>query len=143
MSVSVDSILIVEDNSVDLDLAIRAFGRCNLINPLRIARDAEEVIALMQRWEEGEPTPTLILLDLNLPGLSGMEVLRQIKTHDKFKTIPVIMLTSSGDEEDIQEAYLLGANSYIIKPMDFGRFRELAAQIGSYWCRVNTSPKYV
>jgi CheY-like chemotaxis protein len=143
MSVLVGSILIVEDNSVDLDLAIRAFGRCNLLNPIEVARDGEEVMGLMQQWEAGEPTPMVILLDLHLPRVSGLEVLRRLKSHKQFKAIPVIMLTSSGEDRDIREAYRSGVNSYIVKPVDFARFLELAAQIESYWCRVNIPAKYI
>lgn len=141
ISVSIGSILIVEDNSVDLDLAMRAFGRCNPFNPLQVARDGEEVMLLMRRWEDGEPAPTVILLDLHLPRVDGLEVLRRLKSHKRFKAIPVIMLTSSGEGRDIREAYRLGVNSYIVKPVDFATFTELAAQIEDYWCRVNTPPK--
>jgi CheY-like chemotaxis protein len=141
MSVSVSSILIVEDNCVDLDLAIRAFGKCRLFNPIQVARNAEEVMVLMGRWEAGDLVPTVILLDLHLPIVDGLEILRRLKSHQRFRAIPVIMLTSSGDDRDIREAYRLGVNSYIQKPVDFGRYLELAAQIEAYWCGVNMSPR--
>ena len=137
----VGSTLLVEDSAVELDLAMRAFGRRKLFNPLQVARNADEVMALMREWENGEPVPALILLDVHLPGVGGLELLRRLKSHKEFKAIPVIMLTSSGKEQDIHEAYHLGANSYIVKPVDFGRFMELAAQLDAYWCRLNTPPK--
>jgi CheY-like chemotaxis protein len=138
---AVGSILIVEDNCVDLDLAMRAFGRCQPFNPIQVARDAEDVMVLMERWEAGDPAPMVILLDLHLPKVDGLEILRRLKSHERFKTIPVIMLTSSGADRDIREAYDLGVNSYIQKPVDFSRYVELAAQIEAYWCRVNMSPR--
>src|SRR5262245_35496644 len=135
------SILLVDDNLIDLDLTKRAFDRCNLCNPLLVAHDAEEVMELMQRWESGEPAPDLVLLDLNLPKVNGLEILRRLKNHRQFKAIPVIMLTSSDEDRDIHAAYHLGANSYIVKPVDFDRLLELVAQIAGYWCRVNILPK--
>jgi FOG: CheY-like receiver len=141
ISVAVGSILLVEDSAIDLDIALRAFKRCQLCRPVQIARNGEEVVAFMQQWETGQPVPNVILLDMNLPKIGGLEVLRRLKSHEDFKTIPVIMLTSSGNDRDIHEAYQLGANSYVIKPMDFGSYRELAAQIETYWCKVNTPPR--
>ena len=141
MSASVGSILIVEDNGVDLDLAMRAFGKCQLFSPIQVARHAEDVMRLMERWEAGDPVPMVILLDLHLPRVDGLEILRRLKSHQRFRAIPVIMLTSSGADRDIREAYHLGANSYIQKPVDFGRFMELAAQIEAYWCTVNMAPR--
>jgi CheY-like chemotaxis protein len=141
ISVAVGSILLVEDNTIDLDIALRAFDRCEMYRPLQIARDGEDVLEFMQQWEDGQPVPSVILLDLDLPKVGGLEVLRRLKSHEDFKTIPVIMLTNSCDEHDINEAYRLGANSYVQKPMDFGSYRELANQIENYWCRVNTPPR--
>jgi CheY-like chemotaxis protein len=141
ISVSVGSILLVEDSAIDLDIALRAFKRCQLCNPVQIARDGEEVVEFMQQWETGHPVPNVILLDMNLPKIGGLEVLKRLKSHEDFKAIPVIMLTNSGNERDIHDAYQLGANSYVIKPMDFGSYKELASQIETYWCRVNTPPR--
>lgn len=141
ISVEVGSILLVEDNTIDLDLALRAFDRCEVYRPLQIARNGEDVLDFMQQWEDGQPVPSVILLDLDLPKVGGLEVLRRLKSHEEFKTIPVIMLTNSGAQQDIHEAYQLGANSYVQKPMDFGSYRELANQIEHYWCRVNTPPR--
>jgi CheY-like chemotaxis protein len=141
ISVSVGSILLVEDSAIDLDIALRAFRRCQLCNPVQIARNGEEVVDFMQQWEAGQPVPNVILLDMNLPKIGGLEVLRRLKSHGDFKAIPVIMLTNSGNDRDIHEAYQLGANSYVIKPMDFESYKELASQIETYWCRVNTPPR--
>ena len=135
------SILLVEDNPVELDLAQRAFSRAQLFGSVEMARNTDEMMVLMDRWETGEPEPGLILLDLHIPTAGGLEVLRKLKSHPEFKVIPVIMLTSSYQHGDISAAYQLGANSYIVKPVDFGRFVELAAQIGGYWCSVNTPPR--
>src|SRR5215471_18672086 len=113
ISVAVGSILLVEDNTIDLDIALRAFDRCELYRPLQNARNGADVLDLMQQWEVGQRVPSAILLDLDLPKVGGLEVLRRLKSHEEFKTIPVIMLTSSDDRQDIHEAYQLGANSYV------------------------------
>ena len=130
-------ILLVEDNAVDVDLTRRAFARRRLAIPIEVARDGEEALAFMQRWEAGDPVSAVILLDLKLPKVDGLEVLRQFKKHPRFSTIPMVMLTASGEERDVQRAYELGANSYIVKPVDFARFVEVAAQIQGYWCLLN------
>jgi CheY-like chemotaxis protein len=141
MQRAITSILLVDDNPIDIDLALRAFQRCNAYNPIQVARNADEVAALMSRWEAGEPPPVLILLDLHLPKVSGLEILRQLKSHTQAKTIPVIMLTSSAEEENVRAAYELGVNSYVVKPVDFGKFLELTSQIEGYWCGINTTPR--
>jgi CheY-like chemotaxis protein len=132
-----NSILLVEDNPVDLDLTLRAFSARKLANPIRIARDGEEALAYIKQWEQGETPPVVILLDLKLPKVSGLEVLQIIKSHPDFKTIPVVILTTSGESSDVQSAYKLGANSYIIKPVDFDKFLEAAKQIELYWNVLN------
>ena len=133
-------ILLVEDNPMDVDLTLRAFRRRNLTNPVEIARDGEEALAWMERWEAGEEMPVVILLDLKLPKVDGLEVLKRLKEHPVFKLIPVVVLTSSGQERDIREAYDLGANSYIVKPVDFDKFMEVAGQIELYWMVLNKHP---
>src|SRR5215510_3357893 len=135
ISVAVGSILLVEDNTIDLDIALRAFDRCELYKPLQIARNGEDVLDFMQQWEEGQPVPSVILLDLDLPKVGGLEVLRRLKSHEDFKTIPVIMLTNSVDEQDIREPYQFRANSYVRKPMDLSKYREPASQRENYWRR--------
>jgi CheY-like chemotaxis protein len=133
-------ILVVEDNPLDLDLTQRAFAKHRLANPIHVARDGEEALNFIRRWEAGEPQPTVILLDLKLPKVSGLDVLRQLKSHPRFNVIPVVILTTSGEDRDIEEAYRLGTNSYIVKPVDFEKFLEVASQIEVYWCVLNTSP---
>lgn len=130
-------ILLVEDNPVDVDLTLRAFSKRNLTNPINVARDGEEAINWIKRWEQGEKIPLVILLDLKLPRYSGLEVLKEIKSHPVFKTIPVVVLTSSDEETDIETAYKLGANSYIVKPVEFENFVEVAGQIELYWNVLN------
>ena len=134
-------ILLVEDRATDLDLTKRAFARRRLLNPIQVARDGEEALAYIDRWEAGAPLPVFILLDLRLPKISGLEVLRFLKNHPKFSAIPVIVLTTSAEDRDIDEAYRLGCNSYIVKPVDFDKFMEVASQIEVYWCLLNTAPR--
>lgn len=134
-------ILLVEDNPVDLDLTRRAFARKRLANPIEVARDGEEALAFIPRWEAGEPLPTVILLDIKLPRISGLEVLRQLKAHERFRRVPVVMLTSSDENADLRQAYDLGVNSYIVKPVDFAKFMEVAEQIELYWCVLNQPPE--
>ena len=131
-------ILLVEDNPIDVDLTLRAFEKNNLSNPIIVARDGEEAINWISKWEKGELIPVIILLDLKLPKYSGLEVLEKIKSHPVYKTIPVVVLTSSSDDVDIETAYKLRANSYIVKPVEFDKFIEIAAQIELYWNVLNT-----
>ena len=139
MDNDLNPILLVEDRATDLDLTKRAFARHRLLNPVQVARNGEEALAYIRRWEAGEPTPVCILLDLNLPKVNGLEVLRQIKSHPQFSAIPVIVLTTSSEDRDIRQAYELGCNSYIVKPVDFTKFVEVASQIEVYWCALNTT----
>jgi len=132
-----NAILLVEDNPMDVDLTVRAFKRRHLTNPIEVARDGEEALACITRWEAGAPPPAIILLDLKLPRVDGIEVLRQLKGHAQYRTIPVVVLTTSAEDADIQAAYALGANSYIVKPVDFDAFVEVAAQIDLYWTMLN------
>jgi CheY-like chemotaxis protein len=134
-------VLLVEDNPIDVDLTKRAFARRKLTNPIEVARDGEEALAYIPRWKAGEPTPLLILLDLKLPRVSGLEVLAQWKAQAVSRAIPVVVLTSSAEDKDIQAAYELGANSYIVKPVDFAKFLDVAAQIELYWCALNEAPQ--
>ena len=130
-------ILLIEDNPMDVDLTRRAFIRHNLNNPLQVARDGQEALDFIEKWEMGEAIPVVILLDLKLPKVSGLEVLRVIRAHPDFGTIAVVILTSSAEDRDIHEAYSLGANSYIVKPVDFDKFIEVARQIELYWTVLN------
>jgi CheY-like chemotaxis protein len=133
-------ILIVEDRATDLDLTKRALAKRRVLNPIQEARDGEQALAYIKRWEDGEPLPVFILLDLRRPKVDGLEVLRQLKANRTSSSIPVIVLTTSAEDGDIQEAYRLGCNSYIVKPIDFNRFMEVASHIDVYWSLLNTVP---
>ena len=134
-------VLLVEDNPVDVDLTLRAFVRRKLANPVHVARDGEEALGWLPRWEAGEPLPLVILLDLKLPRVHGLEVLAQWKASAVSRAIPVVILTSSAEDQDIAAAYELGANSYIVKPVDFEKFLAVADQIELYWCATNRAPR--
>lgn len=133
-------ILLVEDNPYDVDLTLRAFKKQKLTNTIVVARDGEQAIQQIEMWDKGSAVPILILLDLKLPKIDGLEVLRIFKTHPVYKTIPVVVLTSSSDDMDIERAYNFGVNSYIVKPVNFNKFMEVAAQIELYW-RILNNPK--
>jgi CheY-like chemotaxis protein len=134
-------ILLVEDNPVDVDLTLRAFARRKLANPVLVARDGEEALAWIPRWEAGETKPAVILLDLNMPRVDGLTVLREFKNHPALLRIPIVILTTSKEDRDINTAYDLGANSYIVKPVDFDKFMDVAQQIELYWCVFNELPR--
>ncbi|MBT3367712.1 MAG: response regulator [Nitrospina sp.] len=134
-------LLLVEDNPLDVDLTKRAFKKRHFINPIEVVRDGEEALDFMKRWEKGDPLPLIVLLDLKLPKVDGLEVLRQFKTHDDFSVVPVVVLTSSSEDHDIERAYKLGANSYIIKPVDFDKFVSVASEIEIYWLATTTLPR--
>jgi CheY-like chemotaxis protein len=133
-------ILLVEDNPADLELALLAFKKRSLAIPILVARDGEEALAFLPRWEADDPVPRLILLDLKLPRVSGLEVLRAFRAHPLVRWVPVVILTSSTEERDVALAYGLGASSYLVKPVDFDRFTQLTALIESYWCGANVPP---
>jgi CheY-like chemotaxis protein len=134
-------ILIVEDRAIDLDLTKRALERRRILNPIQEARDGEEALAYFERWDAGEEIPVFILLDLRLPKINGLEVLSKLKHHPTYSSIPVIVLTTSAEDSDIHEAYKLGCNSYIVKPVEFEKFMQVATQIEVYWCALNTTPR--
>lgn len=142
---SVD-ILLVEDNPSDIKLALYAFQKQHLANQISVVRDGAEALEFIfctGRYEHRriDDFPKLILLDLKLPLVDGVEVLRQIKSNDRTKTIPVVVLTSSREESDIVESYNLGVNSYIVKPVDFEQFTEAVRQLGFYWLLLNQPPE--
>jgi hypothetical protein len=134
-------VLLVEDNPVDLDLTLRAFRRRKLANPLLVARDGEEALAWLSRWEAGEPLPVVALLDVKLPRIGGLEVLKAWRAREVSRCLPVVALSSSAEESDIRQAYDLGVNSYLVKPVDFTRFQQRVAEIDHYWCVLNTPPE--
>ena len=141
MSETARPILLVEDNPMDVDLTLRALARRRLANEVQVARDGEEALAWIPRWEAGEPWPAVILLDLKLPRVDGLEVLRQLKQHPTLRVIPVVVLTTSAEHGDVQSAYALGANSYIVKPVEFEKFMDVTATIDLYWLVVNRPPR--
>jgi len=134
-------ILLVEDNDLDADLIRHALQKAEVIVNLDVARDGEEALLFLKRWEEGAPIPIVILLDLKLPKMGGFEVLSALKAHPRYKVLPVVMLTSSSLSNDIQKAYELGANSYIVKSIDYDQFASAAILIHRYWCRLNVHPE--
>jgi CheY-like chemotaxis protein len=134
-------IVLVEDNPMDVDLTKRAFTRKKVVNPIEVARDGEEALNLLEQWGVEDPQPIVILLDLKLPKVDGLEVLHYLKTSAQFQAIPVVILTTSAEDSDIQIAYQEGANSYIVKPVDFDKFIEVVDYIHTYWCAINIAPK--
>jgi CheY-like chemotaxis protein len=138
-------ILIVEDNPHDAEMAIRAFKKNKLANEIKVVEDGEEALDFIfarGAYSHRSITcrPKIILLDLQLPKINGLEVLKEIKQNPETKIIPVVMLTSSKQESDLVESYQLGVNSYIVKPVDFDKFVDAVREIGSYWLLVNHIP---
>ena len=136
-------ILLVEDNPDDEELTIRAFKKNNLANEIAVARDGVEALDhLFAADDTGQlrPLPQLVLLDLKLPKVSGLEVLKEIRAKERTRRMPVVILTSSGEERDLIEGYDLGANSYIRKPVDFDEFIDGVRQLGLYWLVLNQPP---
>lgn len=128
-------ILLVEDNPDDVELTLDAFRDNHLVNRIIVARDGEEALEVLEKEKVD-----MILLDLKLPKIGGVEILRRVKSNSALKRIPVIVLTSSREEKDLVESYQLGVNSYILKPVDFEKFRETVSQIGLYWLLLNEYP---
>ena len=139
-------ILLVEDNASDVELTLRALKTRNLANQIFIARDGAEAIDLFfghgsNPLRDIGVVPKVVLLDLKLPKIDGLEVLRRLKTDERTKHIPVVVLTSSREEPDIAAAYHLGANSYIVKPVDFEAFARAVSEVGLYWLLLNEPPR--
>ncbi len=137
-------ILLVEDNPADAELTMRALKKRKLANNLVWVQDGEEALDFIycrgRYTGRTNGTPKLILLDLKLPKVDGIEVLRTLKADARTRTVPVVMLTSSQEERDIVESYQLGVNSYIVKPVDFDKFLEMVSQVGLYWSLMNKVP---
>jgi len=138
-------ILLVEDSADDVELTLDALRQGNLANQIAVARDGEEALNfLFHRGASAKPGMTpqlkLVLLDLKLPKVDGLEVLRQMKADESTRNIPVVILTSSKEERDVVQGYKLGVNSYIQKPVDFEQFRETVKQAGLYWLVINQPP---
>ena len=134
-------ILLVEDNPNDVELTLHAFRKNNLSNRIQVARDGAEAIEFLfgtdGQGQAANATPKVVLLDLKLPKVDGLEVLRRIKSEPRTRTIPVVVLTSSKEERDIVESYKLGVNSYIVKPVDFEQFTDAVRNLGLYWLLLN------
>lgn len=135
---NVAEILLVEDNPNDAELAIRALKKNNLANNLVHLEDGQE--ALDYLYDEKNEMPKLILMDVKMPRVDGIEVLRKLKSDEKRRVIPVVMLTSSKEDKDIIEAYNLGVNAYIVKPVDFDQFVKAVTQLGFFWMILNQPP---
>jgi two-component system response regulator len=138
-------ILLVEDNPDDLELTLYTLGNEKLANKIHVARDGEEALEFLfctgeHSGRSFEHPPRLVLLDLKLPKVDGMEVLKQLKDDPRTRSIPVVILTSSKEERDLIKGYGLGANSYIQKPVDFEQFRQTIKSVGLYWLVVNQIP---
>jgi two-component system response regulator len=138
-------ILLVEDNPDDEELTLRALRKSNIMNEVVVARDGEQAIEYLFGTEkfldhEIDPLPAVVLLDLKLPKVGGIEVLRAIRTNVRTKRLPVVVLTSSKHEQDLNDVYDLGANSYICKPIDFEKFVEAIGHLGMYWVLFNEIP---
>jgi len=138
-------ILLVEDNPSDVEMTLRSLKKHNVSNHVHVVRDGAEALEFIfgrgaYRGRNLKDGPKVILLDLKLPKVDGLEVLRQIKHDDQTRTVPVVILTSSKEEQDIIESYRLGVNSYIVKPVDFTQFTEAVRQLGLYWILLNQPP---
>jgi len=138
------NILLVEDNPDDVELTILALEKNNIANPVKVVRDGQEALDYLfykGKYQGADHTlPNLVLLDLKLPKVDGIEVLNLIKADRKLKLIPVVVLTSSKEDNDLLKSYDLGVNSYIRKPVDFDQFVDTVKQIGFYWLLVNEQP---
>jgi len=138
-------ILLVEDNPDDVTLALRALKRNNILNEVVVVQDGAEALDYLfgqgkYQGRDTSQTPAVVLLDLKLPKVDGLEVLRRLRADERMKRLPVVILTSSNEEQDLVESYNLGANSYIRKPVDFLQFAEAIRQLQLYWLVVNEVP---
>ena len=143
--ISKGTILLVEDNRDDELLTLRAFQKNRIANPITVVRDGQEALDYLfatgsYAERDQDDLPVIILLDLKLPKVNGLEVLREIRSNERTRVIPVIILTTSVEDEDVIESYARGANSYIRKPVDFTEFVEAVRTLGNYWLLLNTSP---
>ena len=139
-------ILLVEDNPCDAELTVRALGKRHLANQLHTVEDGAEALDFIfcrgvYSQRDFTHPPKIILLDLNIPKISGLEVLRALKGDERTRSIPVVVVTSSREDPDIRTAYRLGANSYVVKPIDFENFSDTMSQLGFYWLLLNQAPQ--
>ncbi len=139
-------ILLVEDNPADAELTLRALRRNNLANKVHWVKDGEQALEFMFRTgayagRDPAAVPKLVMLDIKMPKVDGIEVLRRLKANEETRKVPVVVMTSSNEERDVVESYRLGVNSYIVKPVQFESFLETVAKIGLYWVITNRVPK--
>lgn len=144
MTIHVKRILLVEDDPRDVELMLQGLSEFNLANEVCVAREGEEALNYLYRRqkfsERGNGNPALILLDIKMPKLSGLEVLRVIKNDEQLRSIPVVMLTSSKQEPDLMESYKLGVNAYVVKPIQFHDFVDAVKLLGMFWAVLNEPP---
>ncbi|MHB1048350.1 MAG: response regulator [Thermoanaerobaculia bacterium] len=134
-------VLVVEDNPDDVELTLRALKRMHLTNPVRVARDGVEALEiLLGDGTSRPPLPRVVLLDLKLPRVGGLEVLARLREEERTRTLPVVVLTSSREEPDVRKAYALGVNSYVVKPVEFEKFVDAVGKVGQYWLLLNLPP---
>jgi CheY-like chemotaxis protein len=137
-------ILMVEDDAKDVELSLTALEEYNLVNEVVVAHDGEEALDYLycrgEYQTRGGENPAVILLDLKLPKVDGLEVLKQIKSDEKLKLIPVVVLTSSKEEKDMVASYKLGVNAYVVKPVDFHEFVNAIRELGAFWAVINEPP---
>ncbi len=144
MITEVRRILLAEDDPNDVELTLTVLGDHNLANEVDVVRDGEQVLAYLRRQgtyaERPSGNPALMLLDLKMPKLDGLDVLRQVKGDPALRTIPIVVLTSSREEQDLVRSYQLGVNAYVVKPVGFTEFVEAVRQIGIFWAVINQTP---
>lgn len=137
-------ILLVEDDPYDVELTLTGLSEFNLANEVVVARDGEEALDFLHRRGKfagrTDGNPSVVLLDLKLPKVGGLEVLRQLKTDETLRMVPVVILTSSHEDRDMVEGYKLGTNAYVVKPVDFHRFVDAIKHIGAFWAIINEPP---
>lgn len=138
------SILLAEDDPRDVELTLTALGEYNLANSVAVVRDGEEALDYLRRrgtWAtRANGQPVVLLLDLKMPKMDGIEVIRQLKSDEALRSLPVVVLTSSRESRDLQECYRLGVNAFVVKPVHFGEFVEAVKQVGAFWAVLNEPP---
>ena len=144
MMAQVKRILLVEDSPHDIELTMVALEKCHLANHVDIARDGADALDYLHRRgahaHRPEGLPVVVLLDLKMPKVDGLQVLKEMKSDPSLKNVPVVMLTSSNEERDLLESYKLGTNAYVVKPVDFQQFTESIKQLGCFWAIINEPP---
>jgi CheY-like chemotaxis protein len=144
LEIDLKQILLVEDDPHDIELTLIGLGKNNLANEVAVVRDGEEALKYLLDRKNIESrdvnNPSVIMLDLKLPKINGLDLLRQIRANEKLAMVPVVIFTSSGEEPDIKEAYRLGANAYVVKPVNFNEFITAVREIGLFWANINHTP---